>query len=855
MSTSCQQEQTSCTKTSRRRWSVQDGPKGLLRRMRSQLAEDGCPESQRVLAKVLLDQYAENGEEETARQAVFWFTQASLQGDSEATDILQQCLEDNIGISQHNFHDVRACLQMPVGEKLARRAARLLFHSLNDGADFITSGQLRQHIAQVYRQQKQQEEWKETNSDNKCKESSCDTEAKDNILKSNTLDDSNGQGLEEKTVMEDLKASEKVSEDRLVATAVCYHQGQLPPLHFTLFSNLKDKWRTFKLTISKSGWILLWWLWLVILHHYQTALRFWVSLTHKIAMGAGWPSSYHCVVGIILVFGLISLVCVLPVGLIVALLVYSSLACLILITCRLLMHRHDFSNLQIWSHVFRHHCPHLDVAAAEWQYEKREWQTYVAAVPVLVIFLSGLALSPSVKVNVVPVAVVMTTLTLFTLNHRILYWPLISFSMYSLAHVPSLNQYIFDYLQVNLPNQFLGMTWILEEHPVAAFGNLNIYVGVGPLLHIMWIVVLIVVAVREKKVLKMLPPHLVCLSWCHIALVTMDEVTSWQTLLSSCALLILLALLPLLSVVLAYIGPALILGGILHQAGVGGHIVVVTVIVSIVLPFVISWWWEKMVKVIQQLLSLIFLLFLLWPHFNIGMKTAPSTSLTWDLYKNNCLPPTGQSLNNNNMAVTMIRCHPLVGSHVKWQATVAMVTLESVDNKVETVTSWLPKTLTQPVRCLLGRKNDKCAKDKLSEEEHRQCLLLQIAHGPESCSLEAWNSYNFALDLSMESINFWKFNGLNSDVRVYAEHRFHQFALSLAVKDVVQFTGILEEGLGSSQVIVRAISMKCVTCKKNPPPVLPLVYNHSAEVATIGRFLFSFFLGPTLSIEPPKGFT
>lgn len=34
---------------------ILDGPRGSLRRLRSQLAEDGCPESQVVLAKQLLE--------------------------------------------------------------------------------------------------------------------------------------------------------------------------------------------------------------------------------------------------------------------------------------------------------------------------------------------------------------------------------------------------------------------------------------------------------------------------------------------------------------------------------------------------------------------------------------------------------------------------------------------------------------------------------------------------------------------------------------------------------------------------------------------------------------------------------
>lgn len=36
-----------------------EGPRGILRRMRSQLAEDGCPESQLIIGKTLLEQLNE----------------------------------------------------------------------------------------------------------------------------------------------------------------------------------------------------------------------------------------------------------------------------------------------------------------------------------------------------------------------------------------------------------------------------------------------------------------------------------------------------------------------------------------------------------------------------------------------------------------------------------------------------------------------------------------------------------------------------------------------------------------------------------------------------------------------------
>lgn len=148
------------------------GPRGLLRRMRSQLAEDGCPDSQLVMGRTLLEQLGQGeamhgvqiregcwrgvdgvwligagdvlmrvagwgsskglrerehwwkanisnnsnqtvacislaihtdgdggggDEEEDGRLAVFWLTRASLQGSAEATHLLEQCLNNNIG--------------------------------------------------------------------------------------------------------------------------------------------------------------------------------------------------------------------------------------------------------------------------------------------------------------------------------------------------------------------------------------------------------------------------------------------------------------------------------------------------------------------------------------------------------------------------------------------------------------------------------------------------------------------------------------------------------------------------------------------------------------------------------------
>lgn len=58
---------------------------------------------------------------------VYWLTKASEQGNLEATDILRKCLASGRGITEHNYYDVKSCLDMSQDEKLARRAAREMF--------------------------------------------------------------------------------------------------------------------------------------------------------------------------------------------------------------------------------------------------------------------------------------------------------------------------------------------------------------------------------------------------------------------------------------------------------------------------------------------------------------------------------------------------------------------------------------------------------------------------------------------------------------------------------------------------------------------------------------------------------
>lgn len=64
---------------------------------------------------------------ENDRLGVYWLIKSSEQGNAEATDLLKKCFSNGRGITEHNYMDVKSCINMTQDEKLARKAAREMF--------------------------------------------------------------------------------------------------------------------------------------------------------------------------------------------------------------------------------------------------------------------------------------------------------------------------------------------------------------------------------------------------------------------------------------------------------------------------------------------------------------------------------------------------------------------------------------------------------------------------------------------------------------------------------------------------------------------------------------------------------
>ncbi|KAJ8965556.1 hypothetical protein NQ314_004056 [Rhamnusium bicolor] len=205
----------------RKQWTLHGGPKSSLKRLRNQLASDGCPESQVVLAKQLLDEQCEFESErkENARLGVYWLIKASEQGNIEATNLLKTCLETGKGITEHNYMDVKSCIYMTQDEKLARKAAREMFASLSNGGDYITSDQLQRKILAIDRGEP---------CSKSTETSDIDHEHFGNGELINDYEEMSESDEDTDWSQKSDISNEKLTEDHLVSAAVDYSHGQLP---------------------------------------------------------------------------------------------------------------------------------------------------------------------------------------------------------------------------------------------------------------------------------------------------------------------------------------------------------------------------------------------------------------------------------------------------------------------------------------------------------------------------------------------------------------------------------------------------------------------------------------------------
>ncbi|CAG0923310.1 unnamed protein product [Notodromas monacha] len=320
-------------KPPRKQWKTYDGPRSSLHRLRSQVAETGDLASQVALAKQLIGEVEElrrlfdgddpvassppqelQSSQETAELGVYWLLKAAEQGHAEATDLLKRCLDAGLGITQHNYVDVTKCLERPLLERVANRAAIELFKNVSKGEEYVTTNQLKVRIKSVQARKKMAPPLKRSMS-----------------LDTNP----DASSLEEEF------GGEKLSEENLRSAARSYARGELPVFQNALAT--KDA----KFSVTKA---------------YAAVVEEFSSRANRAVVNL-LPLDQLRTVLILVVFATMRWDVI--AHLIPIFVFYVSLVFAVGANCQMLQASADFKRFKIWSRLFRDACPELETQEPE----------------------------------------------------------------------------------------------------------------------------------------------------------------------------------------------------------------------------------------------------------------------------------------------------------------------------------------------------------------------------------------------------------------------------------------------------------------------------------------------------------
>ncbi|CAL4088397.1 unnamed protein product, partial [Meganyctiphanes norvegica] len=772
-------------KNSRKQWSaVQGGPRGLLRRMRSQLAEEGCPESQLVMARALLEQGESSDEvsEEDCRLGVYWLTQAALQGNTEANQLLQECLDNSIGICEHNYQEVVQVLAMDQQEKLVRRATKLLFNSVADGNEFTTSSSLSHKIHEIVSGENQKEdEDKKLDNDN------------------TTIND---DSLEQKY------GGERFTEQHILSSGLMYINGYLPPLNHFIERSPYHKTKVPEL-VYKS----------FMLFMGKTAIRWTANLLHLSIL---WYTvmMMFCIAAVC-ALGLAGQVLLLP-GLLSSLVYIVSIVAMMLCSARMMVQCETLGWFQCWSKVFQHFSSELDIVEAERSFKLRCWKPFALHFLALIVHLASSLQAPSwLSTWCWPPIVAFSLLSLIMVPEQLSLWHFASFITYLSAITPILLHWLSP-LALSVAN-LVGLQSLFVDSHVEIIEGIELHAGVGPVFHSVWLCLQAGLVINSG--FAALPRHLVSITWTHLAVsqlsivyTTLPAYSFPPSLVSATLLWSGLSLVPTFPN-LATVGlPSLAAGWLLHHKlpiiGEDGFSIVAFIISTLfVLVVIYAARNYRTQFVAGGKLSLLVLLILtsLQPSLIVqkSFNTGGTSNLKWESYQNTCIPSKVEV-----NAVTEAGCRPLVGTMVKWRGKIDQIEVSHVTNVAESINSLFPDAFGNHIRCLLGEthKQHSCDMYPKTSGAGTRCELIQKTL-PPSCSLSSWDHYNFDITVTMEAY-YSLFDKPNSKVVIRASDEFRKFLLGgIRPSDEVEFVASLAEGVGSPHLTLELSSISCIRCQ------------------------------------------
>ena len=780
-----------------------------------------------VLAKQLLEERCDLDvdKEENAKLGVYWLTKASEQGNLEATVILRKCLATGRGITEHNYYDVKSCLDMTQNEKLARRAAREMFTSLSNGEDFITTEQLQRRMRDLATSSSNNVSCSNSNNVSHSKVQKNVHDISTENFPKNGLPEDAAPKKDEEEKESDIHdwmdhQGEKITEAALVSAAASYARGMLPIVSHALCMVEPAQMALDTIPLLQRP----------LIHPLASLKRLYIWLIETLGQRGMsirkflFTSNIHILLLLLLysLFGTESLILFIPMAL-----YYLSFVVMVITTFQMLQRKREFNNFRVWSGLFLNYSSgNLNPKKAEYQFCCNNLKPYghffLALLLNLMIYpIIAHQWTPQSEFTIIAIALTLVTLLNFMWkdSSRVPdFLALFSFGVHVLAKYP----YETDMV--------VAQGWRFLDIRVPTFASYVVGNGIEFCLNFRAVFYLLIPAVFAKMAARdnwkgtyqTLIPHCVTLSWWQIAIFSSQGATWYGLIRGALALVGMVLFLPLAGLA-SIILPIVATAKYLSESDLAMRIAVTALLGG--MPFLASWYLRKtrtpkfnwIITVVQLTMGIAAGMFLSWPMIMEYKQKSDRyegiSALSWEQYQNHCHQPAWEELLSK--AQVQIQCADLEGILVSWEGYVTNIKLKSIRNSIATIFNKLPDSIENLASCTYGEPYlNNC--DSGDKQRQKNCKhFASIQKRKNKCHFPAWNRYEFEISVKMKS-SIW---GNNAEISLVADHSFTNVSLNIYPGDKIWFSGTLlndglekESLLGGSKPQIELEEMGCLAC-------------------------------------------
>lgn len=821
-------------------------------RLRYVLAEDGCRESQLVLAKILLSNLSDISEERhfNAQLAVFWLLQAVKKGQNEAFKLLKDCSELDIGTSVINKSEIEKCLKFNEEERLARKVAYFIFRAImSDTEDLVSEDVFRQNIDLIFKEsksnvsstsedlQKKDDESTLWNRPPQKKHDSPPLKKPDDKPSSKTTDDSpthkitNEPILLQKPVFQttttetSLRSQAHVSFNEVVSSVQSCLEGNVPLVSLTQVTqcNAYKRWFSTKYlrliwdVILRSAEKLIWNISSMVLLVSMLFLCILLQFVHNSFSLANETSNF------IKKFSLIATT-------------FLCLLTMISYTCFVLHINFGGDNFKKWLNLIKIFEPNVRSDDVEKKYVSKTTLplTTFFFVSFMYMALIPLSMNPLTFADIGILSFILMLLIDRTIYQQ-RYYVNISLVLNALTCM-----YKTNLLQNIYTSSLSYFNFTIDYEITQSF-----------YMHISFLSCLTLPFVLPYLYVKMtlgqkrgwhlvLLPHLMSLTWMNLACIHLVNVTSTYQLFSVFTWLVIL-------LASKYIGTlfTLILYLLFKIADPFKIEVMALCIVFSVLYFVSSFFVKRFkVSPTSKFWSAFICLCIVILSYQSVKPGESSQSvfnevMQWEKYQSHCHQHAWYRI---NAAEVQISCFLLKGKKISMEGTVTDIEIVEVHNNMELIANFLPQPLQSWFVCGLGKSFASCDSEGMAAFEKERCELYRSLN-LNQCYLQNWDEYKYKIVLEL-SIRY------SLEVELYADHRSSEFVKSLKEGDSLQVIGVLESNIGKNLPGFILKHAKCTTCYTD------LLYTTSPSLSATPDYRLSLknivqlYLAPIIIYEP-----